>query len=318
MRLTVFLVLLAAYAAAGAAYPYPDRPVRLIVPYAPGGAVDMVGRLMAQDMTPRLGQQVVVDNRAGGGGVVGIELAARAAPDGYTLLVGSVGVASMPGMHSRLSFDPVKDFAVIIVSISGTYLLGVNPSIGVGSVKDLIALAKQRPRTLNFGSSGPGSTIHLAGEMLKSMAGIELVHVPYKSAGLALTDVIAGNIQLMFAPVIVMQPQAKAGKVRAIGVTSAKRSQLMPELPTIAEAGVPGFEVSGWYGLLAPAATPRERLQRLYNESKKGMEEESMKERLRAQGLEVITMSPQESAAFLRADIARWSKVIRDAGVKAE
>jgi tripartite-type tricarboxylate transporter receptor subunit TctC len=297
---------------------YPARPVRLIVPYAPGGAVDNLGRLMALDLSPRLGQQIVVDNRAGGGGIVGMEIAARAAPDGYTLLVGSVGVASLPGLHRKLPFDPVADFAPVTISITGTYLLGVNPSLAAASVKDLIALARQSPGKLNFGSSGAGSTIHLAGEMLKSMARIEIVHVPYKSAGLAMTDVIAGNIQMMFAPVVVMQPMAKAGKVKALGVTSSRRSALAPDIPTIAEAGVPGFEVSGWYGLLAPAATPRPIVNRLYAESKRGLEAAPMRERLKGQGLEVINLSPEQSARFLKEDIARWSRVIRESGIKAE
>jgi tripartite-type tricarboxylate transporter receptor subunit TctC len=259
-----------------------------------------------------------VDNRAGGGGIVGIDIAAHAAPDGYTLLVGSVGVTSMPGLYRKLPFDPLTDFKPISVSITGTYLLGVHPSVAAASPKELIALAKQNPGKLNFGSSGAGSTIHLAGEMFRSMARIDIVHVPYKSAGLAMTDVMAGNIQVMFAPIVVMQSVAKAGKVKALGVTSIRRSALAPDIPTIAEAALPGFEVSGWYGLLAPAALPRSMINRLYAESKKGMESDAMKERLRVQGLEVINLSPDESSRFLKEDIGRWSRVIRDAGIKPE
>lgn len=222
------------------------KPVRLIVPYAPGGGVDGVGRLMAQDLGPRLGQQVIIDNRGGGGGIVGLDIAAHSVPDGYTLLVGSVAVASMPELHRKLPFDPIWDFAPITISITGTYLLAINQELPVDSVKALIALARTNPGTLNFGSSGGGSTIHLAGEMLKSMAKIDIVHVPYKSAGLAMTDMIGGHIQMMFAPVLVLQPMVKAGKIRALGVTSARRSALAPDVPTIAEAGMPGFEVSGW------------------------------------------------------------------------
>ncbi len=315
----VFVAAFAYAACASAAdATYPVRPIRLIVPYAPGGAVDTVGRIMAQDLAPRLGQQIVIDNRAGGGGIVGIDIAARAAPDGYTLLVGSVGVASMPGLYRKLPFDPLRDFELVNISITGSYLLGVNPSVGASSVKELIALAKQSAGKLNFGSAGAGSTIHLAGEMLKSMAGIDLVHVPYKSAGLAITDVIAGNIQMMFAPVIVMQPMVKAGRVKALGVTSSRRSALAPDIPTIAESGLPGFEVSGWYGLLAPAATPRPIVNRVRAEIKKGLEAESMRERLKGQGLEVIDLTPEQSARFLKDDIARWSRVIRDAGIKPE
>lgn len=304
---------------ASAAEPtYPTRPVRLIVPYGAGGGADVIGRLMVQDLPSRVGQQLIVDNRAGGGGLTGIEIAARAAPDGYTLLVGTVGLASMPGLYKKLSFDPIRDFAPISVAITGTYLLGVNPSIGASSVKELIALAKQSPGKLNIGSAGVGTTIHLAAEMFKSMAGIDLVHVPYKSAALALTDVIAGNIQMMFAPIIVMQPMAKAGKVKALGVTSSKRSALAPDIPTIAEAALPGYQVSGWYGLLAPAGTPRAIVNRLYAELKKGLEADAMKERLRAQGLEPINLTPEQSSVFLKEDIARWSRVIRDAGIKPE
>jgi tripartite-type tricarboxylate transporter receptor subunit TctC len=273
---------------------------------------------MAQDLAPRVGQQIVVDNRAGGGGLVGIDIAAHAAPDGYTLLVGSVGVASMPGLYKKLPFDPLTDFVPISISITGTYLLGVHPSLAAGSAKELIALAKQSPGKLNFGSAGTGTTIHLAGEMFRSMARIDIVHVAYKSAGLAMTDVIAGNIQMMFAPVVVMQPMAKAGKVRALAVTSSQRSVLAPDIPTIAEAALPGFEVSGWYGLLAQAAIPRSIVNRLYAESKKGMEADAMKERLKGQGLEVISLSPEQSARFLKEDIGRWSRVVREAGIKPE
>jgi tripartite-type tricarboxylate transporter receptor subunit TctC len=304
--------------AAAAEAAFPTRPLRLIVPYAPGGAADAAARVMTGDLSNRLGQQVIVDNRAGGGGIVGIETAARAAADGYTLLLGSVALAAMPGLYRKLPFDPLKDFAPVSVAITGAYLLGTNPGVRANSVKDLIALAKQSPGKLNFGSAGAGSTIHLAGELLKSMAGIDIVHVPYKGAGLAMADVIAGNIQMMFAPLVVMQPMAKAGKLRALGVTSSKRSALAPDVPTIAEAALPGFEVSGWYGLLVPAATPRGIVERIYAESTRALDSDATKERLKAQGLEVINLSPQESAAFLRRDTLRWTRVIRDAGIKAE
>jgi tripartite-type tricarboxylate transporter receptor subunit TctC len=297
---------------------YPTRPIRLVVPYAAGGGADITGRLLAQDLSNRLGQQIVADNRAGGGGIIGIEIAARAAPDGYTLLLGTVGVAAMPGLYRKLPFDPQKDFAPVSISIAGSYLLGVNPSIGANSVKELIALARQKPGQLNFGSAGAGSTIYLAGEMFRSMAKVDIVHVAYKGAALALADVIAGNIQMMFAPVTAMQPLAKAGKVRALGITSSKRSALAPDIPTIAEAGLPGFVVSGWYGLLAPAATPRSIVNRLYTASKESLEADAMKERLKGQGLEVVNLSPEQSAQFLKEDITRWSRVIRDAGIKPE
>lgn len=296
---------------------YPSRPIRSIVPYAPGGAGDNLGRVMSQELTARLGQQVVVDNRPGGNGIIGMDIAARAAPDGYTLLVGTVGLASLPGLYKQLPFDPLRNFAPISVAITGTYLLGVSPSIAANSVKQLVALARQSPGKLNFGSAGIGTTIHLAGEMFKTIARIDMVHVPYKSAGLAMTDLIAGNIEVLFAPVVVMQPMARAGKVRALAVTSSTRSALAPDIPTIAEA-LPGFEVSGWYGLFAPAATPRSIVTRLHAELKKGLEAESVKELLKRQGLEVIALSPEQSSRFFKEDVARWSRVIREAGIKAE
>jgi tripartite-type tricarboxylate transporter receptor subunit TctC len=274
--------------------------------------------LIAQTLSNGLTQQFVVDNRTGAGGIVGFEIAARAAPDGYTLLMGSVGLASMPGLYRKLPFDPLRDFVPVSVAITGTYLLGVNASLGASSVKELIAIAKLSPGKLNWGSAGVGSTIHLAGEMFRSMAGIDLVHVPYKGAGLAMTDVIAGNIQMMFAPIVVMQPLAKAGRIRALGVTSSKRSALAPDIPTIAEAALPGFEVSGWYGVLAPTGTPRLIINRVYGELKKGLEADAMKQRLFAQGLEPISLTPEQSAVFLKEDITRWSRVIRDAGIKPE
>ena len=297
---------------------YPTKPLRLIVPYAPGGGVDGVGRLMAQDLAPRLGQQIVIDNRGGGGGIIGLDIAAHSVPDGYTLLVGSVAVTSMPGLHKKLPFDPIRDFAPITISVTGTYLLAVTVGLPVESVKELIALAKASPGKLNFGSSGGGSTIHLAGEMFKSMAKVDITHVPYKSAGLAMTDMIGGHIQMMFAPVLVLLPMAKAGKIRALGVTAARRSALAPELPTIAEAGLPGFEVSGWYGLLAPASTPPAIINRIYSAAMQGLESDAMKERLKSQGLEPLGLSPEQSSKFLKEDIARWSRVMREAGVRQE
>ena len=312
------VAVLSTLCASAAEIAYPTKPVRLIVPYAPGGAVDGVGRLIAQDIAPRLREQFVVDNRGGGGGIIGIDIAAHSVPDGYTLLVGSVAVASMPGLYKRLPFDPVRDFAPITIAITGTYLLAVNPAVPANSVEELTALAKTNPGKLNFGSSGTGSTIHLAGEMLKSMAKINIVHVPYKSAGLAMTDVIGGQIQMLFGPVLVLQPMVKAGKLKALGVTSPQRSSLVPEVPTIAEAGVPGFEVSGWYGLLAPAATPPAIINRIYAETKKGLESDAMKTRLKSQGLEPLGLSPEQSLKFLKEDIARWSQIIREAGISPE
>ena len=297
---------------------YPDRPIRLLVPYPPGGGVDSVGRVLAQAVATRLGQQIVIDNRGGAGGIVGIDIAARSLPDGYTLLMGSVGLTSMPGLYKKLPFDPVRDFAPITIAVSGTYVLAVNTSVPVTNVKELIALAKKSPGRLNWGSAGAGSTIHLAGEMLRSMAQIDITHIPYKGAASALTDLIGGQIQILFAPVLAMMPMVKAGKVRAIGATSPQRSEIAPDIPTIAESGIPGFEVSGWYGFLAPRAVPRNVVTKLYAETKNSLDSETLKERLRGMGLDIIAANPESSAKFVQDDIARWSKVIRDAGIQPE
>ena len=256
---TAAVALIAGLVFAGAAFcqNYPAKPIRLVVPFAPGGGVDITARLLAQSLSANLGQQIVIDNRGGAGGIVGMEIVARAAPDGYTLLMSHVGFTAMPGLYKKLPFDPVKDFTGVVVAISGVYVLVVNPAVPVKSVQELIAYAKANPGKLGFASAGSGSSIHLAGELFKRMAGIDLLHVPYKGAAPALTDVVAGEVQMMFGTATNTLPMVKAGKLRALAVTSAKRSALAPELPTVAESGLPGFEVVGWYGLAAPAKTPQ-------------------------------------------------------------
>ncbi len=297
---------------------YPDKPVRLIVPFAPGGGVDGAARPLALGLAERLGQQVVVDNRGGAGGIIGMELAARAAPDGYTLLMTTAGFTAMPGLHKQLPFDPVQDYAPVIVAVSGVYALAVNTSLPVRSVQELIAYAKANPGKLTFASAGTGSTIHLAGELFKRSAGVELVHVPYKGAGPALTDLIAGQVQMMFGTALNVIPLAKAGKLRALAVTSAKRSTFVPELPTIAESGLRGYEVDGWYGLAAPAKTPRPIIEKLNADTKAALRSPELIERLRSQGLEPVGGTPEQAAALIRNDVARWTRVIREAGIKTE
>lgn len=297
---------------------YPTKPVRLIVPFAPGGGLDVAVRPIAQELSQRLGQQFVVDNRGGAGGILGTELGAHAIPDGYTLLAGSVSVSSLPALYKKLSFDPVMDFAPISIAISSAYVLLVHPSVPAASVKDLIALAKKTPGKLHFGSAGRGSTIHLAGEMFRTMAKIDIVHVPYKGAGPAMMDLVGGQIQLMFGATVATMPMVKAGKLKALGVSTPKRTASVPDTPTIAESGLPEYEVSGWYGFLAPAGTPKPIVAKLYSEIKKVLDTSVMKERLEAQGLDPIGLSPEESARFLRADTERWSRVIREAGIPKE
>jgi tripartite-type tricarboxylate transporter receptor subunit TctC len=301
-----------------AAQNYPVKPVRLVVPFAPGGGFEVGLRPLAQELSQRLEQPVVVDNRGGAGGIVGAEIVARAVPDGYTILGGSVSLASLPGLYKKLPFDPIRDFAPITVAVTSAYFLLVHPSAQMTSLKELIALSKQSPGQLRMGSAGNGSTIHLAGEMLKSMAGIDIVQITYKGSGPAMTALVGNEVQLMFAPTGTSLPLVTAGKLRAIAVTSVKRWSVTPQIPTLAEGGLPGYEVSGWYGLLAPAGTPRSVVDKLYAETKKALEADWIRSRLSASSLEPLGLSPEESARFIKADTARWSRVIRDAGIVKE
>ena len=304
--------------AAAAPTDYPTKPIRLVIPFAPGGGFEVGLRPLAQELSQRLEQAVVVDNRGGAGGIVGTEIVARAIPDGYTLLGGSVSLASLPGLYKNLAFDPIKDFAPISIAVTSAYFLLLNSSVQVTSLKELIALSKQTPGRLRMGSAGNGSTIHLAGEMLKSMAGIDIVQITYKGSGPAMTALVGNEVQLMFAPTGTSLPLVSAGKIRAIGVSSAKRWAVTPGIPTLAEAGLPGYEVNGWYGLLAPAKTPQAIVNKLYAETKKALETDSIRTRLSANSLEPLGLSPEESALFIKADIARWSRVIREAGIAKE
>src|ERR1700688_3128077 len=267
------LINTAAFATAATLVPrmaraaYPERPVRLIVPFVPGGAVDAVGRLLGNAMTANLGQPVVIENRGGAGGVIGMEASAHAAPDGYTMMVSHSGFAAMQGLYRKLPFDPVHDFEGIITAVSGIYVLVVNPGVPFKSVAELIVYARANPGKLSYASAGVGSTVHLAGEFFKRSAGVEIVHVPYKGSGPAPSDLVGGQVQLMFGPAVNTLPLVQAGNLRALAVTSAKRSALAPDLPTVAESGVPGFDVVGWYGLAAPAGTPQAAVAKLNGEA---------------------------------------------------
>ena len=317
-----FLLLLGALGVLGGvssfAQTYPIRPIRMIVAYPPGGGTDIVGRLMAQKLGENLGQTVVVDNRGGATGNIGTELAARATPDGYTLLMGNVAPNAINvSLFKKLPFDPVKDFAPVSLVAVTPNILVVPPSFPVKTVKDLIALAKSKPGALNFPSAGIGSSSHLAGEMLKSMAGIDMVHVPYKGGGPALIALLSGQVQLMFATLPAAMPHVKSGKLRPVAVTTAHRSLALPELPTIAESGVPGYEAATWYGLLAPAGTPKAIVGRLHAEIVKILATDT-RQQLVAQGFEPVGNTPAEFAAYIKSEITKWGKVIRDAGIKPE
>jgi tripartite-type tricarboxylate transporter receptor subunit TctC len=296
---------------------YPDHPIRLIVPFPPGGAVDPVARFLAEALGERLGQPIVSINRGGGGGSIGMDEAAKAAPDGYTIVLDHSGMAYMPGLYRNLPFDPVKDFAPIIAAVAGFYVLAVTPALPVKSVADLIAYAKANPAKLTFGSAGIGSTLHLAGEMFKHEAGVDMLHVPYRGGGPAIKDLIGGQIQLMFAPAVAMLPLANSGKVRVLAQTPAKRSALAPDLPSVAET-LPNFDIVGWYGLAGPAAMPRADVERINAELNAALKSPPLIARLRELSYEPIGGTPEDAAARIKTDVARWTKIIRDAGITAQ
>jgi tripartite-type tricarboxylate transporter receptor subunit TctC len=297
---------------------YPTRPVRLIVPFAPAGPTDIMSRAISEKFSGRLGQQLVVDNRPGAGGGIGSELAARSAPDGYTLLLGHIGTHAInASLYSKLGYDPIKDFAPITMIATLPLGLWVHVSVPAHSVKELVALARAKPGSINFGSAGSGGPTHMAGEMLKSMARIEIVHVPYKGNAAALTDLIAGRVQMMFSNLLTAGPHARAGKLRGIAVTTAKRSPQALELPTIAESGVPGYDLTPWYGLLLPAGTPRAIVRRLNREIGDILTASDMVERFRTQGIDLVTSTPDGFSALIKSEIPKWRKVVKESGATA-
>ena len=298
---------------------YPTRPLRLIVPTAPGGGTDFTGRLVAAKLSESLGQQVVVENRGGGGGSVGADNAAKSTPDGYTLLLGSIATHAVnPALYKQLPYDHIKDFAP--VSLIGTVpnALVVHPSVPVKSMQEFIAYAKANPGKINYGSSGVGSPPHLSMELLRSMTGINLVHVPYKGAGPALADLLGGQVQAMCTSLAGLINFIKSGRVRALGVTTAKRNPQLPDVPTIVESGVPGYEVTIWYAVFAPVATPKAIVQKLNAEMVKALNSPEMKERMALQGMDPAPSTPAELAAFVKIETAKWAKAAKDSGATAE
>ncbi len=316
----MLVLTLACCAAAGAqAQAYPSKPVRLVLPFPPGGGTDVVGRLVAQKLSASTGQPFVVENRAGAGGRIGADLVAKSPPDGYTLMLGTSSVTGTgPALYQKLPFDMPKDFAPVSLVAYTAYLLVIHPSVPVSSVKGLIALAKLRPGRLTFSSSGAGGASHLSGELFSSMAGIKMIHVAYKGSSPGMLSVVAGETDLGFNNTLPALPQVKSGRLRALGVTTPQRSALLPGVPTIAESGLPGFEVQQNYGVLAPAGTPREIVLRLNQEIAKAMRTEDAKSRLLADGSEVKVSTPEEFEKAIMAEIAKWSKVIKQAGIKEE
>jgi len=316
-RLLLVCALLSFGIAGAAADDYPSRSIRLVVPFAPGGAVDSVARVIANPLAARLGQPVVIHDRGGAGGIIGMDEVAKSSPDGYTLLLAHSGLTYMPGLYRKLPFDPVKDFDGIVAAVSGIYVLAVNLDVPVKSVAELIAYARANPGKLTYGSAGIGSSLHLAGEFFKRAAGVDILHVPYKGAAQAVADLVGGQTQMMFGPAVAILPLAQAGKIRAIAVTSAKRSALVPELPTVAET-LPGFEVVGWYGLAAPAGTPKDVIARLNAETTQALQSPELIAQLRLLGYEPMGGTPEQASARIKSEVAHWTKIIEDAGIQPQ
>jgi tripartite-type tricarboxylate transporter receptor subunit TctC len=316
--------VLAAALAAGAwaqpnLSPYPTKPIRIVVPFPAGGATDVLARAAAQKLTESLGQPVVVDNRPGAGGNIGAELVAKSAPDGYTLLMGTVGTHAInPGIYPKMPYDHVRDFAPIILVAGVPNVLEVNPSLPVNSVQELIAYAKANPGKLNFASSGNGTSIHLSGELFKTMAGVQMTHVPYKGSAPALQDLVGGQVQLMFDNLPPSLALIKAGKLKPLAVTSKVRAPALPDVPTLAESGLPGFEASSWFGLLAPAGTPQPVIAKLNAEIAKWLATPEAKEKLVAQGANIAGGTPEDFARHIAAETAKWQKVVKDSGAKID
>jgi tripartite-type tricarboxylate transporter receptor subunit TctC len=311
--------LLGAMTAGALAQDYPARSVRLIIPFATGGSNDILGRLIAMHLTESLGQQVVVDNRGGAGGSIGVELAAKSPPDGYTIVIGHIGTFAVnPTLYRKLAYDPIKDFQPISLLAKVPNIMVVHPSVPAKSVQELIALAKAKPGSLVYGSGGNGGAGHLATEYFKLLAKVDLVHVPYKGTGPAIIDLLAGQTQLVFAGVPGISAQVKAGKLRPLGVSTVKRLTVFPNVPTIAEAGVPGYEATQWYGVLAPAGVAKPVVARLNQEILKALQTTQMQERLAADGAEPLPSTPEDFQTFIKAEIARWAPVIKAAGIRAD
>jgi tripartite-type tricarboxylate transporter receptor subunit TctC len=313
------LALLLLPPAALAQHDYPNRPVRWVVPFAPGGPTDLMSRAIGEKLGQRLGQPFVVDNRGGAGGGIGAELVAKAAPDGHTIMIGHVGTHAINlALYPKIGYDPVRDFTPISLVATLPLALVVNAAVPARSVKELIALAKARPGELNFASAGNGGPTHLAGELFKSAAGIRIVHVPYKGNAAALTDLVSGQVQMMFSNLLTSMPHVRSGRLRALAVSTAQRSPQAPELPTLAESGVPGYDVTPWYGVLGPAGLPRPVVARVNAAIRESLPLPDMKERFVAQGIDLAASTPEAFAALIRAEIPKWRDIVRQAGARVD
>jgi len=313
------LTLAAPVLAQGRAVDYPERPVRLIDPYAPGGGSGLIARMLSDKLSPIWGKQIVVDNRPGAAAAIGTLMAARAAPDGHTLVMGTSGsIAINPNMYSKLPYDPVRDLVAITQTSSQLMVLVLHASVSASSVKELVALASSEPGKLNFSSAATGSTGHLAGELFNSLVKVQMTHVPYKGSGPAAVAVIAGEVQLMFGNILTVLPHVNSGRLKAIAVTSRERTKVLPKLPTIAEAGVPGYEATGWNGVFAPVSTPRGIVDKLNTDIIKVLAMPDVRERLLGMGSTPVGGTPEEFGAYVKQEIARWGKVVRDSNTRVD
>ncbi|MGH8616836.1 MAG: Bug family tripartite tricarboxylate transporter substrate binding protein [Burkholderiales bacterium] len=313
------LSCMAGPAAAQSAPAWPAKPVRIISPFAPGGGADITARAIGQKLSPALGQPVVIDNRGGAGGMIGVELAVKSPPDGYTLVLGTIGpIAINPSLYAKMPYDPIKDLAPISHTANALNVLVVHPSLPVKNVKDMVALAKKRSSDLNFGSSGPGAADHLAGELFNYMTGAKMVHVPYKGGAPAMIDLVAGNVQLVFSTVSTALGSIQSDRVRAIAMAGNQRFELLPDIPTVAEGGLKGFEANNWYGLFAPAGTPKDILVRLHAETVKIMAMPDVKKRLLDSGINATSTTPEQFAVYIDSETKKWAKVIKAANIKVD
>jgi len=317
-RGAVALLMLGWFAAAlptTVAQPFPTRPVRLVVPYPPGGANDAVARLLAPKLGELLGQNVVVDNRGGGNTIIGSELVAKAVPDGHTLLIVAAGHAINPSLYPRLPYDTARDFAPVALVGDGAYVLVVSPSLGVSSTPELIAAAKAKPGQILYASSSTGNLTHLAAEVFNALGGVKMVHVPYKGGGPAMIDLLGGRVAVFFSTVAVARPHLQSGKIKGLGVTTARRSAALPNLPTIAESGLPGYEVSGWYGFVAPAATPRPAIAKLYGAVQTVIRQAEVKDKLLAVGVDTVEMTTAQFGQRIASELVKWNRIVKPLGI---
>jgi tripartite-type tricarboxylate transporter receptor subunit TctC len=302
---------------APAAAEYPDKPIRLIIPFPPGGSNDVVGRLVANGLSEKLGAKVYVDNRGGAGGVIGTEAAVQAAPDGYTLLLISIAHAVNPALHT-LKYDPIKSFTPISIMATGPNVLVVHPSLPVQNVKELVALAKEKPGSIDYASAGVGSFQHLGGELFKLVAGVNLQHVPYKGGGPSMQDTIAGHVKVMFSSLVQTTPFIKSGQLRALGVGGSKRNPLFPDLPTIAEAGVPDYVAENWWGIVAPAGLPQPIVDKLYKDIQDTLKSKELTEAFAREGAAAVSMTTGEFAKYIENEIVKWGRVVKEGNIKAQ